>query len=63
MEIYKYLQTCSRRAFRRKKNRLGKPYDYRPRANLIDRISRQTGLPHYEVWGRLMQEWRAYHSK
>jgi hypothetical protein len=42
--IYPLLGTCSRRAMVREKCRFGRPYVYRPRGNLLDRLSAETGM-------------------
>lgn len=57
--LYPKLGTCSRRAIRRSKTRYGRPYEYRPRGNLLRRLSHETGLSLDGVLDQLRDE-RAY---
>lgn len=54
--LYPKLGTPSRRAMRKAKTHYGRPYEYRPRGNLIRRLSHETGLTPTQVWDRLMEE-------
>ncbi|NJL21646.1 MAG: hypothetical protein HC895_13815 [Leptolyngbyaceae cyanobacterium SM1_3_5] len=54
--LWPLLATCSRRAIRRKTKRFGHPYTYKPRGDLLVRLSRQTGLTHEEVFFQLLRE-------
>jgi len=58
MELFFYykLGTCSRRAIRRKNSRFGRPYDYRPRGNLLRRLSEESGFSKEQVLEKLMAE-------
>lgn len=59
---YPRMSTCSRRALLRKKTKWGRPYFYRPRSNLLQRLSRETGLTVGQVFNQLMIE-RQYFLK
>lgn len=54
--LYPKLSTCSRRAIRRVNGRWGTPYEYKPRGNLIRRLSEETGYSMEWVADRLMEE-------
>lgn len=54
-ELWHQLGTPTRRAIRRSKTRWGHPYTYRPRGNLLDRLSRENGLSKEVVYQRLME--------
>lgn len=54
--LYPRLGTTSKRAIRRVKHRWGHPYEYRPRGNLIRRLSEETGYSYEWVQDRLMEE-------
>jgi hypothetical protein len=43
--IYPLLGTTSRRAMLKEKSRFGRSYTYRPRGNLLIRLSKETGMP------------------
>lgn len=53
---YPKLSTRSRRAIVREKTKWGRPYYYRPRANLMMRLSRETGMTVGQVYNQLMVE-------
>jgi hypothetical protein len=54
--LYRKLSTRSRRAIRRKISRFGRPYEYRPRGNLLKRLSEESGLSKEQVLEKLMEE-------
>ena len=54
--LYPRLGTCSRRAIQRKTTRWGRPYQYRPRITLLDRLAYETGWSREDVRDRLMRE-------
>jgi transposase len=58
MEIILYyrLSTRSRRALLKTKKSWGRPYYYSPRGNLLERLSRETGMNLEEVYQQLMRE-------
>ena len=53
---YPLLQTTSRRALRREKTKWGRTYWYTPRADLLERLSHQTGMSKTQVFNQLMKE-------
>jgi len=54
--IYPLLGTTSRRAMVREKSRFGRPYIYRPRGNLLDRLSAETGMSKEAVLRQIARE-------
>lgn len=54
--LYDRLSTCSKRALRRIKGRGGRPYQYRPRGNLLQRLASETGMTVSAVYLQLMDE-------
>ena len=56
IKLYTKLSTRSRRAFKRKIGRFGIPYVYRPRSNLIDRLSTQMKMSREDVYNQLLKE-------
>lgn len=56
IRLYHLLGTTSQRAIRRKKGAFGRPYYYRPRGNLLERLARETGLTKDQVYDQLMKE-------
>jgi hypothetical protein len=54
--IYPLLGTTSRRAMLKEKSRFGRPYTYRPRGNLLVRLSKETGMPVEEVLSQIGRE-------
>ncbi|MGG6293800.1 hypothetical protein ACQ4M4_05190 [Leptolyngbya sp. AN02str] len=54
--LYRRLSTCSRRAIARTHKRFGHPYIYRPRGNLLQRLSRETGMTVDQVYRQLLRE-------
>lgn len=58
LRLYYKLGTQSRRAIRRSKTRYGRPYEYRPRGNLIRRLANETGQSYEQVLDQLMEERR-----
>ncbi|NQE38593.1 hypothetical protein E5S67_06378 [Microcoleus sp. IPMA8] len=59
LTLYPKLGTPSKRALTRKTGRWGKPYIYRPRGRLLERLARETGLTLTQVRSQLDKE-RAY---
>lgn len=57
--LYPKLSTCSRRAIRKTKTSFGRTYFYKPKGNLLNRLSKETGLDIEAVYNQLMKE-RAY---
>jgi len=56
LRLYRQLSTRSRRAIRRKNGRFGRPYDYRPRGNLLARLANANSMPVVEVYAQLLRE-------
>ena len=56
MHFYRRLGTPSRRAIVKTKTRSGQPYYYRPRGDLLQRLSAESGLPVPQVLERLMED-------
>jgi hypothetical protein len=54
--IYYLLGTTSRRAMVREKSKFGRPYVYRPRGNLLDRLSSETGMTKNAVLRQIARE-------
>lgn len=54
--IYPLLGTTSRRAMVRENGKWGKPYVYRPRGDLLDRLSIDTGMPKDSVLRQIERE-------
>jgi len=54
--IYPLLGTTSRKAMVREKSRFGRPYVYRPRGNLLDRLSAETGMSKDVVLRQIARE-------
>jgi len=61
--IYPLLGTTSRRAMVREKSRFGRPYVYRPRGNLLDRLSAETGMSKNAVLRQIARERKQLISK
>jgi hypothetical protein len=56
LTLYPKLSTRSKKALTRKNGRWGKPYIYRPRGRLLERLVRETGMTIYQVRSQLEQE-------
>jgi hypothetical protein len=56
LTLYPKLSTRSKKALTRKNGRWGKPYNYRPRGTLLQRLARETGLTIEQVWTQLEKE-------
>jgi hypothetical protein len=56
LELYFKLGTCSRRAISKKTKKGGKPYNYRPRGDLLHRLSEETGKSLEDVLKQLERE-------
>jgi len=54
--LYSKLGTDSKKALTRKTGRWGKPYLYRPRGHLLERLARETGMTIYQVRSQLEKE-------
>ena len=54
--LYPKLGTDSKKALTRKNGRWGKPYNYKPRGNLLERLAHQTGMTLDEVRSQLEKE-------
>jgi hypothetical protein len=54
--LYSKLGTDSKKALTRKSGRWGKPYNYRPRGHLLERLARETGLTLNQVRSQLEKE-------
>lgn len=53
---YSRMCTCSKRAMARAKTRHGRPYQYRPRITLIQRLSTELGMNYEQVLDRIDRE-------
>jgi hypothetical protein len=56
LTLYPRLGTDSKKALTKKNGRWGKPYVYRPRGHLLERLARETGMTIYQVRSQLEQE-------
>ena len=56
LTLYPKLGTDSKKALNRKNGRWGKPYYYRPRGNLLERLARETGMTINQVRSQLEKE-------
>jgi hypothetical protein len=56
LTLYPRLSTRSKKALTRKTGHWGKPYNYRPRGILLQRLARETGLTIKQVWTQLEKE-------
>ena len=56
LTFYPKLGTRSKKALTRKTGRWGKPYIYRPRGLLLERLARETGMTVYQVRSQLEKE-------
>jgi hypothetical protein len=54
--LYSRLSTRSRRALVKTKKQWGHPYHYNPRGNLLERLSRETGMTIEAVYIQLLRE-------
>jgi predicted amidohydrolase len=60
LDLYYRLCSRSRKAFKKTKKRWGRNYQYRPRGDLLQRLSQETGLSLWEVNEKLKEERREY---
>lgn len=56
LTLYPKLGTDSKKALTRKTGRWGKPYHYRPRGHLLERLARETGMTINQVRSQLEKE-------
>ena len=56
LTLYPRLSTRSKKALTRKNGYWGKPYVYRPRGHLLERLVRETGMTIDQVRSQLEQE-------
>lgn len=56
LTLYAKLSTRSKKALTRKNSRWGRPYVYRPRGRLLERLARETGLTINQVRSQLEKE-------
>ena len=56
LTLYPRLSTRSKKALTRKNGHWGKPYVYRPRGHLLERLARETGMTIDQVRSQLEQE-------
>jgi hypothetical protein len=56
LTLYPRLSTRSKKAVTRKNGRWGKPYFYRPRGSLLERLARETGMTINQVRLQLEKE-------
>jgi hypothetical protein len=56
LTLYPKLGTDSKKALLRKNGRWGKPYIYRPRGYLLERLARETGMTINQVRSQLEKE-------
>lgn len=54
--LYPKLGTQSRRAIARTRKRFGHPYTYKPRGDLLQRLSAETGMSIQDVYFQLLRE-------
>jgi hypothetical protein len=56
LELYFRLGTSSKRAMLKTKGRFGRDYVYRPRGDLLKRLSSETGRPIEAIYHQLQRE-------
>lgn len=56
IQLYPKLATNSRKAFLKVKRRYGRSYHYKPRGDLLERLSKETGKTIDEVHEQLLRE-------
>jgi hypothetical protein len=56
LTLYPKLGTDSKKALTRKTGRWGKPYLYRPRGSLLERLAQETGMSVSQVRSQLEKE-------
>ena len=56
LTLYPRLSTRSKKALTRKNGYWGKPYIYRPRGQLLERLARETGMTINQVQSQLEKE-------
>lgn len=56
LTLYPKLSTRSKKALTRKTGRWAKPYNYKPRGHLLERLARETGLTLNQVRSQLEKE-------
>jgi hypothetical protein len=56
LTLYSRLSTRSKKALSRKNGHWGKPYVYRPRGRLLERLVRETGMTINQVRSQLEKE-------
>jgi len=56
LTLYPRLSTRSKKALTRKNGYWGKPYIYKPRGRLLERLARETGMTIYQVRSQLERE-------
>jgi hypothetical protein len=56
LTLYPKLSTRSKKALTKKNGRWGKPYVYRPRGYLLERLARETGMTIHQVKTQLEKE-------
>lgn len=56
LELFPRLSTRSRRAILKTKKKYGHPYTYKPRGDLLERLSQETGKSKEAVYMQLMEE-------
>jgi len=56
LKLYPMLGTDSKRALVRRFKKFGHPYHYSPRGDLLERLSRQTGMTMEQVYNQLHRE-------
>lgn len=56
LELYFMLGTKSRRAITKQTGKFGRNYNYRPRGDLLERLSDQTGKSKEEIYNQLQRE-------
>ncbi|MEG4275158.1 MULTISPECIES: hypothetical protein [unclassified Microcoleus] len=56
LTLYPKLSTRSKKALTRKNSRWGKPYNYRPRGTLLERLARETSQTVNQVRSQLEKE-------
>lgn len=56
LTLYPRLNTRSKKALTRKNGRWGKPYLYRPRGHLLERLAKETGMSVSQVRSQLEKE-------
>ena len=54
--VYPRLSTISKKAIKKRTTRYGRPFQYIPRTNLVDRLARELGMTEQQVLDQIRIE-------